>query len=164
MVDIISKRSGPRDEDVRARSFIERNRGTITKLADQISNGAYSAARQARADPGEPQPSGLVIADFGSVPKSDDPRPYVRVSPNRRVVVVDQQTSRQMHLLGVIRRIDGKQRFVLATKANGFFAVLDDVLAECLSALDGASIGGERTEAVLSSEIATLLGYDQPTE
>ena len=47
MVDIISKRSGPRAEDVRAKKLIEENRGAITRLADQFSNGAYSASRRA---------------------------------------------------------------------------------------------------------------------
>ena len=159
MVEIASKRSGRRAEDVRARALIEKNRDTITRLADQFSGGAYSAARRAAAAPTEPQGSGLIVSDLGASPRSATPRPYVRISPNRRVVVVDIETSRQMHHLGELRRIDGSLRFVLATKANGFFAPLDADLAERLATLDGVPIGAARSEAALASEIGDLLGF-----
>lgn len=83
----------------------------------------------------------------------------MRVSPNRRVVVVDENTSRQMHYLGEIRRVDGTVRFVLATRANGFFSELDPDLAAALHTLDQAPMGGGRTDASLGAEIMALLGY-----
>ncbi len=157
-MDIISKRSGPRREDEAARRLVERNRHTIDRLADQLSNGAYSAGKRARtAD--APQASGLILSDLRAPRRPDDAKPYVRISPNRRVVVVDETTSRQMHHLGELRRIDGRWTFVLATRANGFFSPLDAGIAERLAALDGAVLGADRTEAGLAAEIGTLLGH-----
>ncbi len=161
MVYTISKRSGPRREDVEARKLIDSNRGTIEKIADQISNGAYSAQRKAAAAPSEPRPSGVIIHHLSSAPKPVEPRPYIRVSPNRRVVVVDGETSRQMHHLGNIQRVDSTFRFMLATKANGFFAPVDDEIAEQLASLDGAAMGGERDDKALAAEITALLGYEE---
>jgi len=48
MVDIISKKTGPRREDVVAKRLINNNWSTISRLADQISNGGYSKSRQAQ--------------------------------------------------------------------------------------------------------------------
>lgn len=159
MVYTISKRSGPRREDVEARKLIDSNRGTIEKIADQISNGAYSAKRRAAAAPSEPQPSGVIIHSLSGPAKPVEPRPYIRISPNRRVVVVDGETSRQMHHLGNIQRVEGTFRFLLATKANGFFAPVDAEIAEQLASLDGAAMGGERDDETLAAEITALLGY-----
>ena len=158
MVEIVSKRSGPRAEDMRAPAERE-NRDTINRLADQFSGGAFSASRRAAEAPAEPRESGLIILDLGGSRKSEMPRPYVRISPNRRVVVVDMETSRQMHHLGELRRVDGFLRFVLATKVNGFFAPVEADIAERLAALDGVPIGADRSEAALASEIGDLLGF-----
>jgi hypothetical protein len=160
MVEIVSRRSGPRAEDLRARALIEKNRATITRLADQFSGGAFSAARRAAEAPAEPQGSGLIVSDPGAARPSAPPRPYVRISPNRRVVVVDMATSRQMHHLGELRRVDDALRFVLATRANGFFAPLDADLAERLAALDGLPLDAGRSEAALAAEIGDLLGFE----
>lgn len=158
MVDIISKNSAPRREDQKARALIERNQGTISRLADHLSNGAYSASRRARGEPKEPQAAGLTIVDLGASRPVSAPEPYVRISPNCRVVIVDAATGRQMHHLGEIRRIDGLTRFMLATKANGFFSPLDPDVAERLAALDGAPIGTDRSEETLAAEISGRLG------
>lgn len=161
MVDIISKRSGPRREDVAARQMIDNNRTTIERIADQISNGGYSANKARRAAPKEPEAAGLIVSDLGSASRRgfEPPKPYIRVSPNGRVVVVDDNTNLQMHFLGEIRRANGVVRFALATKENGFLAPLETELAERLAPLDGAQMGGARTDAALASEIRTLLGY-----
>lgn len=159
VVDIISKRSGPRREDLKARALIERNRDTIARLADQLSQGAYSASRNTAAR-AEPAPRGLIVSDLGSAPGGDRPKPYIRISANRRVVVVDYETGRQMHHLGEVRRMAGQLRFVLATKANGFFSPVDPAIAERLAALDGATIGPDRDEAALAAEITGCLGYE----
>lgn len=157
-MDIISKRSGPRREDEAARRLIDRNRPTIERLADQLSNGAYSAGRRAKAaEP--PEAAGLIMSDLRAPRRPDDARPYVRISPNRRVVIVDETTSRQMHHLGELRRVDGAMTFVLATRANGFFSELDAGIAGRLAPLDGARLGADRSEDGLAAEIGTLLGY-----
>ena len=46
MVDIISKKDGPREEDVRLKTLIKNNQRTITALADRLSQGNYSRSRQ----------------------------------------------------------------------------------------------------------------------
>ena len=157
-MDIISKRSGPRREDERARRMIAENRGTIERLADQISNGAYSAKKNA-ARTSQPQASGLIVSDLAAPRRSDTPKPYVRISPNRRVVVVDDTTSRQMHHLGDLRRVDGRMIFVLATAENGFFSPLDEELSDALASLDGLPLDAVRTDKALAAEIGVLLGY-----
>src|SRR5262245_38807303 len=100
-----------------ARSLIERNRATIERLANQFSSGAYSAAR---ARPPEPQPQGLIIHTLGGGTTAEAPSPYVRISPNERVVVADHVSGRQLQFLGQIRRENAVRRFVVATRANGF--------------------------------------------
>jgi hypothetical protein len=160
MVDIFSKRSGPRAEDVAARQLIEKNRHTIARIADQISNGGYSANKARREAPQQPQAAGLIVSDLAAPRRSAEPaRPYVRVSPNGRVVVVDENTNRQMHFLGQLKRANGVTRFTLATAANGFLSPLDPELVERLAGLDGAQMGGARDDAALAAEIRTLLGY-----
>ncbi len=157
-MDIVSKRSGPRREDQAARRLIEQNRGTIERLADQISNGAYSASKAAPR-PQSPEASGLIMSDLRGPAPVRRAKPYVRISPNRRVVVVDDTTSRQMHHLGELRRVDGRMTFVLATTANGFFSALEPALADRLAPLDGVALDAERTEAALAAEIGALLDY-----
>lgn len=157
-MDIISKRSGPRREDENARRLISQNRGTIERLADQLSNGSYSASKLT-AKPAPPQSSGLIVSDLAAPRRSDAPKPYVRISLNRRVVVVDETTSRQMHHLGDLRRVDGCMIFVLATKENGFFSALDAELSGALAQLDGTPLDAVRTDAALAAEIGVLLGY-----
>lgn len=149
----------PRPEDAKARDLIARNRGTIQRLADQLSNGAYSAAKRAAAAPTEPAPAGLIMTHLGGPPPNDEPRPRVRISPNNRVVVIDEETSRQLYFLGELRRVDGVLQFVLATKANGFFAPLADDLANRLAGLDCTPLGPERSEAALAAELARCLDF-----
>jgi hypothetical protein len=134
VAEIRTARSAPRRDDVEARQLIERNRATITKLADQLSMGAFSAARQPRQ---EPQAEGLIIHALGGAPAAEEPLPYVRISPNDRVVLADEATGRQLEFLGQVRRQNGARRFVLATKANGFFAEMSVESASRLAALDG---------------------------
>lgn len=92
-MDIFSKRDGPRLEDVKARRLLSENSGTIRKLADQISNGGYSRMRAEEARRRqEPKPEGLIIHDMKARPATDAPQPYVKVSINNRVVLVDKST------------------------------------------------------------------------
>jgi hypothetical protein len=138
-----------------ARRLIEQNRGTIERLADQLSNGAYSASRAPKA---EPQAQGLMIHVLGGKPASVAPDPYVRISANDRVVLADHENGRQLHHLGEIRRVDSKRRFILATRENGFFAPVDAEVAAALTGLDGMAVGGADGEERLAAEIRQHLG------
>jgi hypothetical protein len=64
-----------------------------------------------------------------------------------------------MHFLGEIRRAEGVWRFVLATKANGFFAPVDADIAARIATLDGAPMGAGRDDDSLAAELTALLGY-----
>ncbi len=155
MVDIISKRDGPRREDVAARRLLRENRGTIHKMMDHLSGGQLNS----RANkPATPEPEGLIIHTGRVIDRRDAARPYVRVSVNGRVVVADQETSRQLHFLGEIRGPRRRQTFVLATEANGFFARIEDELKDHLADLDGRAVDGEFSEEDLIAAIGARLG------
>lgn len=152
MVDIISKRSGPRAEDERARRLIEANRPAIEKLADQLSGGAWSARRKPKA---APEPQGLIIHSGPARIPDSVPQPFVRIAINGRVSVVDANTGKQMHHLGDLRRRDGREAFRLATRENGFFSPVAPEIAAALADLDGLDLaGGERA---LIADIAARL-------
>ncbi len=163
MVEIISKRDGPRREDERARHLIGRNRATISRLADQLTQGGYSAQKAARAvGPVQPEPEGKIIRHFGAYgagapEEGGDLR--VKVSVNDRVVAYDGDTGRQLHLLGEIRRQDGVRYFALATRTNGFLSGLPPDVAAPIEELDGQIIDKACPESLLAAEIARRLGY-----
>ena len=158
MVDIISKKSGPRREDVAARRLINENRATIEGLANQLSSGQY-ARRHER--PAPPKLSGLILHDLGggAVEESDHDA-YVRVSVNGRVVLVDGGTNKQLHYLGEIRQKETGLEFVLGTRKNGFFAPLDEEVATKLSSLDRCRLDENYGEDELKSEIFERLNQD----
>lgn len=151
MVDIISKRTGPRKEDVQIKRIISENQATITRLADHLSGGGYSARRQPRP---EPQPRNLVIVPGPAAPSDRPTATRLRISPNGRVVLMDENSGRQLHHLGDLRHQDGVTRFRLATAANGYVAPLDPGLTAALSPLDGQSL----PDAALTQAIETALG------
>jgi len=157
VVEIISKRDGPRREDVRARRLIEENRGTIRKLADHLSGGRFSESQKPKPAP-EPEPDGRIVHAVGTTRPDMQAEPYVRISPNDRVVLVDFATGRQMHHLGDLRRRDGARRFVLATRENGYFSPVEESLATALADLDGTTLDRARTARTLADEIGTRLG------
>ncbi|TCS65629.1 hypothetical protein EDD52_10345 [Primorskyibacter sedentarius] len=158
MVDIFSKREGPRLEDVKAKRLLSENAGTIRKLADQISNGGFSKMRadQARRKQ-EPKPEGLIIHDMNARVSSETPEPYVKVSLNNRVVLVDKSTGRQMQLLGEIRGNFMSKYFVLATKDNGFLSPLEDDMLAALAHLEGADLTGDFTDSDLAQALEDLI-------
>lgn len=156
MVDIISRTSGPRREDEQARRLIEANRPVIDRLADHLTNGAYSASKRAPARTG-PEPSGLVIHTARATTTTEPPRPFVRVAVNGRVSMVDTNTGRQMHHLGDIRRRDGVDGFRLATRENGFFSPVDPEIAAALADLDGRPVAGHDGERALVDAIGVRL-------
>jgi hypothetical protein len=158
VVDIISKRDGPRLEDVKARRVLRENAGTIRKLADQLSNGGYSKMQADQARRREaPKPEGLIIHDLKLSVSSDVPEPYVKVSLNNRVVLVDRSTGRQMQMLGEIRGTVLSKRFVLATAENGFFSPLNAEMQADLAHLDRTEITGDFTESQLACLLEGLL-------
>jgi hypothetical protein len=138
-----------------AQQLIERNRATITKIADQLSMGAYSASKQPVP---EPRAQGLIIHVLDRSRSTDTPVPYVRISPNDRIVLADQVSGRQLEFLGQIRRHSEGRRFALAIKANGFFSELTGEVAAKLVPLDGKELSVEYGEEALAAEIGRLLG------
>lgn len=156
MVTIISKSDGPRREDEAARRLIDGNRRTIARLADQFSQGAYSASRARRMTDaaGEPEPaSGRLFAVGGGARTTSEPAPYVRISPNRRVVLADAENGRQIAHLGALKAVDGGLAFALATRENGFIAPADPAYLTALSDLDGVLLDDAFDEDSLAHEI-----------
>jgi hypothetical protein len=155
MVDIISKRDGPRSEDMAARRLLRDNRGTIHKMMDHLTGGQLNSHAQ---KPAEPEPEGLVIHTGRVIDSRGAARPYVRVSVNGRVVVADQETSRQLHFLGEIRGPRRSQRFILAIRENGFFALVEDEIGQKLADLDGRALAPDFSEEDLVRVISERLG------
>lgn len=161
-MDIHSRRDGPRREDVAARRLIDANRGTITRLADQLTSGGYSASKAAQAKAAQPPvPDGKLIHDIAGQIRSrsaEAEQPTVRISLNNRVIVMDRATGRQLHFLGEIRRRDGIDFLALATRDNGFFSPLDDAMMAQLGELDGVILDQNCTEQALIDEITRRMG------
>ncbi len=157
MVEIISKKDGPRREDAELRKFLGENRATITRLADHLSGGGYSASKAPKK---APEARGLIFHDLSPAASASEPDPHVRISLNGRVILVDQNSSRQLHYLGEIRARHGVEFFALATKENGFFAPVDDDIASALVELDNFSLAGLDGEERLAAEIGRRLGIE----
>lgn len=155
-MDIHSKKTGPRAEDEQAKRHLSRNWGTIEKLADTLSGGKYSADKARRADPG-PQAQGLIIVDQARARVPDVPVPYLRISTNGRVVLADTSSGIQLHFLGQIKRVNGVQRFVIATAENGFIAPLDPALCDKIADLADLTINRSYSEDDLAEAIKTRL-------
>ena len=158
-MDIISRKTGPRPEDERAKQHLKRNWGTIEKLADTLSGGKYSADKARKADPG-PQAKGLIFVDQARPRLADDPTPYLRISPNGRVVMADSTSGIQMHFLGQLKRTGGVTRFVLATAENGFLTPLDPGLCDALADLADVALTRSFTEDDLETAIKARLALD----
>ena len=157
MVEIISKRDGSRREDVAMKRLIEQNRATITRLADHISGGSYSAGKVPKP---KPEAQGLIIHSVGSARPAVEASPRIRISLNGRVIMVDENSGRQLHHIGDLRRRDGSDVFVLATKANRYFSPVDEEIAAALADLDGGRLGPDYGEEQLAADIGNRLGMD----
>ncbi|MCB1353581.1 MAG: hypothetical protein KDK03_12680 [Rhodobacteraceae bacterium] len=158
MVDIISRRDGPRREDVAARRLISENSATIRKLADNLSGGGYSAGLTRPKVPKAPEASGLITHDLKAPRAKDEAKPFIRISVNNRVVMADMNSGRQLEFLGEIRREGGQRHFRLARKQNGFFSEMDEELSAALADLDGVMVGGSYPEKSLAADIGARLG------
>lgn len=150
MVEIFSKRDGPRAEDVQIRRVIEQNRGLITKLADHLSNGQYSNSKKPRATP---QAEGLIVHIGGSPAAAPEPEARIRVTPNGRIIAVDVHSGRQLLHFGDIRATGNATAFKLATADNRYVAPLDDDIVGVLADMDGVSLGAAYSAADLAADI-----------
>lgn len=148
MVDVFVKGGDRRPLDPRMRAMLGNNRQTLTRMADHLTNGAFSAAK---APPAEPKPEGLIIHAAGQAAAAREPRREIRVALNGRVLMIDADTGRQLHLLGAVRG----GRFALATRENGFMARLDEAVAAPLRDLDASAF---ESEDALATRIASSLG------
>jgi hypothetical protein len=160
MVEIVSRRDGPRPEDVRLKALIDKNRPTIERIADHLTQGGYSAGKRAKPAPRANEKTIVHVLgglDSGKTPES---RPVVRATLNGRVVVVDDNSGRQLHHLGEIRRRDGQTVFSLATAESGFSAPVPDEILNTLADLDQALLASDGGEEALSHEIASRLGFE----
>ncbi|MFB2550496.1 hypothetical protein [Ensifer soli] len=154
MVEIISKRDGPRREDAHLKDMLRQNRGTIHRLADLLSDGHYSRSLQPKQ---KPEAEGLVIHVGGAPPAAPEPSPQVRVTPNGRVIVADISSGRQMLHLGDLRDSGAMRSFVLATAAHGYIAPLDAATATMLDDLDRVMIGPAYGADALAADIGQRL-------
>ncbi len=164
-MDIISKRSGPREQDKYAKEHLRRNWGTIEKLADQISGGGYStnkAKSAAAAKPAEPRGSGKIFVDQSSSRSADVPEPYLRISANGRVVVADRNSGRQLHFLGELKRRNGDVQFVLATAGNGYITPLDPDLQQSIVDLADRVLDQDYSEDDLFRDLSSRLTLSDP--
>lgn len=155
-MDIISKKSGPRPEDRQAKEHLQRNWGTIEKLADTLSGGKYSADRARKAAPG-PQASGRIFVDQSRPRLPDVPEPYLRISVNGRVVLADAGSGLQLHLLGHLKRSNGADVFVIATTENGFVTALDAAIHDKIADLANVAISRSYSEDDLAEDIKSRL-------
>ncbi|MDQ0391928.1 hypothetical protein [Labrys monachus] len=155
MVHIISKRDGPRKEDVEIRSFLDRNRATIDGLADRLTGGAWREMRNPKP-PQQPDPSGTLW--FTPPSRPQEAEPYVRISLNGRVVVADLATGRQLQFLGAVAGRGEGRHFALATRENGFFEPIEAEAGCALADLDGVLLPDGEAEDMLKQEIAVRLG------
>ena len=156
MVDIISKRGDePRPQDARIRQVLAANQPVINKLADHLTNGAWSNRGAPKA---APEAKGLIFHTARASTARGPAQPFVRVALNGRVSMVDANTGRQMHHLGDLRRGPEGERFRLATRENGFFSPLDPEIAEPLVDFDNQPIEGAGAEARLVASISERLG------
>lgn len=154
MVEIFSKRDGPRREDVQIKRLIEQNRGVITKLADHLSDGRYSRSKKTRL---APRAEGLIIHVGGMPAAKPEPEPRIRVAPNGRVIAVDTSSGRQLQHFGDIREGRGVKVFTLATARNRFVAPLDETTTGALADIDGVVIGTSYSEEDLADDIGRRL-------
>ena len=155
-MDIHSRLSSERPEDKQAQAHIKRNWGTIEKLADTLSGGKYSADKAKKAAP-PPQAQGLIIVDQAGPRLPETPVPYLRISMNGRVVLADNSSGIQLDFLGQIKRLNGEQRFVIATAENGFIAPLAPELYDKIADLANRTINRAYSEDDLAEDIKTRL-------
>lgn len=153
-MDIFSKQIGQRPEDEQARRHLQKNWGTIQKLADTLSGGKYSESLKKKKPP---KAQGLIIMDQAPRRVADAPDPYLRISANGRVVVADTNSGLQLHFLGQLKRVDGNVQFVIATAENGFLTPLDQALYNQIADLADRVVNRSYSEDELAQDLKTRL-------
>jgi hypothetical protein len=159
MVTIISKGDGPYKEDAAAKRLIQDNRATIHQLANHLTAGRWQHIRENR-DPLR----NLVERRKRPRPVSGDPEPYLRISPNNRVIVMDLNSGLQLHFLGELRAAGGQTHFALATQANGFISPLDADVARRLERFDGVMLTPNYPEEQFARDICRCLGLPETAD
>jgi hypothetical protein len=161
MVEIFSRGDGSRTQDIRLKALLEQNRPTIEKIADHLTQGGYSAGKRAKVSWPKDEVKTIVHALGGvNSREKSEVLAVVRATLNGRVVVVDDNSGRQIYHLGEIRRRGDEIAFVLASAENGFSAPLPDNLLETLADLDCAILAAEGGEDALVQELAARLGCE----
>ena len=156
MVTIISKQDGPSKSEAELKHHLKQNRGTIEGMVGALKHGPMAhLAKKQQVE--VPQASGKSVF-YKNTSSEGDAKPYVRVSMNGRVVLIDYETGSQLHHLGDVRGKGAAATFALATKANGFFAPVEPEIAEALTALDGRAVGDRDAEEAFKTEVTTALG------
>ena len=156
MVTIISKQDGPSRKEAELKHTLKENRATIEGMAGALKRGPMAhLAPQPTVQ--APAASGTTVF-YRKTSSEGEAKPYVRVSMNGRVVLVDYETGNQLHHLGDVRGKGATARFALATKANGFFAPVDGEVAAALAALDGRPIPSRDAEETFKTDVAAALG------
>jgi hypothetical protein len=147
MVHILSRQDGPRKEDAAMKRILTENRGTIDQIKRAITGGG---ARTRIIETPSPEVTRAYGTRRSAAEKSVTP--YIRLSPNGRVVVADFESGRQLHHVGDLRG---------PRQALRYFAPLDAAVAERLAALDGTVVTDANTEDGLKREIAARLGIEE---
>lgn len=155
MVELITMRIGPLMKGVRLRRLAEPNHATAPRIADRAgANQNASGATPVQ----EPQTAGLAArAGGGSGTAATASDHTIRVCGDGRVLATAKNFGRRMHHVGDLRLRKGLETFVLATKANGFFAPVDDGIARALRDLDGLRLRPGYGEGELAADIAARL-------
>jgi hypothetical protein len=153
-MEIISKRDGGDRREREFRRVLQENRHTIGGLAKQLTQNSM---------PTRPKAEILAVVEeasrsFGYVGNGAgrEIEPWVRISPNDRVILMDVTTCRQIAYLGVLCGRGDARTFVLATHENGFIAPLDDERTNALRDLDGCRVQGAEEE--FAKKVAAALG------
>ena len=160
MVDIISPRDGPLPQDARAKRFLNDNRQTVRRLADQLTSGGYSAAKQEQARRETEAQAARQIAEMTpALPARarDSGEIAVKVSLNNRVIAYDLGSGRQVALLGEIRREGPHRYFALGSRENGFISPPEAEILAPLQELDGQIIDLNCPETLLAADISRRL-------
>jgi len=159
MVTIISKGDGPYKEDAAAKRLIQDNSAKIHQLANHLTAGRWQHIRENR-DPLR----NLVEARRRPRAARGDPEPYLRISPNNRVIVMDLNSGLQLHFLGELRTAGGQTHFALASQANGFVSPLDADIARQLARFDGIALTVDYSEAQLARDLCRCLGLPETAD
>lgn len=161
-MEIISKRDGGDRREREFKRVLQENRQTIDRLARHLTQGSMPTRPKTESAPAVEEARRSF--GFRQHKVEREIEPWVRISPNDRVVLMDAATSRQIAYLGVLRGRGNDRAFVLATHENGFIAPLDNERTNALRHLDGCGLQGAEAEAELARQVATALGIPTPDE